>query len=188
MRVWGQSRGAAAQRHLGLSVRRWAPLRRGHDGAGGRGHPALPLSGGVCGDTAAGAPAAHGERPTRRVARPHLLPGPREHLSGVFGGHLTMFVAADGVLYGTFTAGLTAARSTTSAGGTSRQTGSFAARGTCGTAGGNAAPRCTSRARSWTGDETFAFSPKDRLGTGCTDACPATRRAIELFRCRDGNF
>jgi hypothetical protein len=46
-RAWGQYRHAAAQRPLGLPRRRWGAVRCGHDGAGGRGHPALPLSGGV---------------------------------------------------------------------------------------------------------------------------------------------
>jgi hypothetical protein len=46
-RRWWEYRHAAAQRPLGLPRRRWGALRCGHDGVGGRGHPALPLYGGI---------------------------------------------------------------------------------------------------------------------------------------------
>src|SRR5262249_22181790 len=77
-----QSRHALAQRHLHLPDYRWVYLGPGSDGAGRGGHPTLPLSGGLCSATTPRAPATHGERPTYRDAREHLLRGPRGHFSG----------------------------------------------------------------------------------------------------------
>ena len=69
--------------------------------------------------------------------------------------------------------GMPPGRTTTSAGGTSRPRGSFAAPGTCGSADGNAVTRYTGRASA------SNSRCKTALTQGCTHACPATRRAIE---------
>jgi CubicO group peptidase (beta-lactamase class C family) len=54
------------------------------NGAGGRGHPPLPMPNGVYGDAAC-APTAHGQRAAGQGARAHHLLGPREYLSGSLG-------------------------------------------------------------------------------------------------------